>query len=119
MNKLTISQRNQYSPVESVRWVEDKIGKVTMEIIDLQRMEVTAAFDRFFPQGHQAAINAGLIVVVNQVEGVHYFNHNGDFICFLGNIETGFNCPDRYSRPLFSSVVEFKFRAFDGKTTRD
>lgn len=119
MNKLTIRQSNQYSPVESVCRVEDKISNVTMEIIELQRMEVTAAFDRFFPQGHQAAINAGLINAVNQVEGVHYFNHNGDFICFLGNVETGFSCPDRYSRPLFGSAVEFKFRAFDGKTTRD
>lgn len=119
MNKITIRQSNQYSPVESAGCVEDKISKVTKEVIELQRIEVTAAFDRFFPQGHQAAISSGLINAVNQVEGVHYFNHNGDFICFLGNIEHGFSCPDRYSRLLFGSAVEFKFRAFDGKTTRD
>lgn len=119
MKNVNVSISRYYSPVEPVRSVTDAVKRAASEIMELQKAEIIAACDRFFPQGYKAADNAKLIRLSLADGGINLSNHNGDFICFVGEIEPGFNFPDGYSRAHYNSTVNFKFRAFDGKTTRD
>lgn len=119
MKNTRVSISNYHPPVEPVREVSINIQRATERIMELQRNEVIAACNRFFPQGYAAAHNARLINMEELPEGLQFNNHRGEFICFLGNVETAFNFPDGYSRVHYTSNLEFKFRAFDGKTTRD
>ncbi|AUV57138.1 hypothetical protein FDJ47_gp24 [Enterobacter phage Ec_L1] len=119
MKNVNVSISLYYAPVETVRSVSDAVERTTAEILELQKAEIIAACDRFFPQGYKAADNANLIKLSFADGGINLINHNGDFICFVGYVEPGFNFPDGYSRAHYNSTVNFKFRAFDGKTTRD
>lgn len=114
-----INQSCAYSPVEQVNHVEDKIGELTRSVLKIQREEIVAACNRFFPQGFSAAKDAGLIFVDADEKGITLTNYNGAFICFAGEVESTFSTPNSYSRLFYSSSLSFKFKAFDGKTTRD
>lgn len=119
MKNVSVSISRYYPPVEPVRSVISSVALVTAEITELRESEMIAACNRFFPQGYKAADNANLIKLSLADGGIELRNHNGVFICFVGDIEPGFNFPDGYSRAHYNSITSFKFRAFDGKTSRD
>lgn len=116
---VNIMMCNQYQPVEKVNSLMDKSAQITEQLMELQNAECVAACNRYFPQGFEAAKNSGLIMVTGQPEGIIAHNYNGDFIFFCGAIESIMDFPNGYSRHEFNTRLSFKFKAFDGLTTRD
>lgn len=116
---VNISYACQHPPVHSVDTVMTKVESMTSAIRKLQEIECVAACNRYFPQGYEAAKNANLIMVINQPEGIIAHNHNGDFIFFCGIVESIMDFPNGYSRHEFNNRLSFKFKAFDGLTSRD
>lgn len=116
---VNISYARQHPPVHSVATLMGSIESMTCAIMKLQETECIAACNRYFPQGYEAAKNANLIMVINQKEGIIAHNHNGDFIFFCGIVESMMDFPNGYSRHEFNNRLSFKFKAFDGLTSRD
>lgn len=119
MKNTKISLNYSQSPVEAAYMVSINKQRVKERVMELQRKEFIAACNRFFEQGYGKALKDRLLKIKVDDNGFILSSLNGDFICFVGDIENEINSPEGDSSGRCTSSIGFKFRAFDGKTSRD